>query len=334
MSRPRALPVAEPPQVGAPRRRVAALAEALGLGATVAGRVALVVTETATNVVRHGGGGVLLARALARDGMPGIEILVLDRGPGIADIGEALRDGYSTGDTPGTGLGAVRRLSSVFDIHSRHGVGTAVLSRVWAEAPGSRARPGLEIAGVSVPYPGEDVCGDAWADRTVGGCTSLIVADGLGHGPQAADAARAAVRAFLAAGAAPGAVLARVHDALRSTRGAAVGIAEIDPGRQVVRFAGVGNIAGSVRTGGQSRHLVSHNGIAGHEVRRIDEFTCPWPAGALLVLHSDGIATHWDLGRYRGLSERDPALVAGVLYRDFARGRDDATVVVARAGRP
>ena len=68
-------------------------------------------------------------------------------------------------------------------------------------------------------------------------------------------------------------------------------------------------------------------GIAGF---LIQVFTAPWPAGALVLLHSDGLASHWTLDRYPGLSARYPTLVAGVLYRDHRRGRDDTTVVVAR----
>ncbi|OLB97884.1 MAG: hypothetical protein AUH30_09400 [Candidatus Rokubacteria bacterium 13_1_40CM_68_15] len=95
-------------------------------------------------------------------------------------------------------------------------------------------------------------------------------------------------------------------------------------------YAGLGNIAGAVLADGRMRHMVSHNGIAGHEARRLNEFSYPWPDGALVVLHSDGLGTHWDLGRYSGLIQREPSLIAGVLYRDFARRRDDVVVVVAR----
>jgi hypothetical protein len=102
----------------------------------------------------------------------------------------------------------------------------------------------------------------------------------------------------------------------------------------MVRFAGIGNISAVVVTANERRHLVSHNGIVGHEYRKAAEFSHPWRAQSMLVLHSDGVGTHWDLGRYPGLLERDPSLVAGILYRDFARGRDDATVVVLTNGVP
>ena len=121
-----------------------------------------------------------------------------------------------------------------------------------------------------------------------------------------------------------------LHEALRATRGAALAVAEIDTDRHVVRFAGLGNIAASVHDGGPVRHLVSTHGTAGHAAHKIAEYTYPWPAGSVLIMHSDGVASLRDLDPYPGLLHRDPSLVAGVLYRDFARGRDDATVVVAR----
>jgi hypothetical protein len=121
-----------------------------------------------------------------------------------------------------------------------------------------------------------------------------------------------------------------IHTRLRSTRGAALAVAEVDRDRQLVRFSGVGNIAGTILSAEGSRRMASHNGTVGHEVRKIQEFNYPWPQNAVLVLHSDGLATHWNLDSYAGLALRHPSLIAGVLYRDFSRRRDDVTVVAAK----
>jgi anti-sigma regulatory factor (Ser/Thr protein kinase) len=323
--------VADASQVGEARRRVVRLADTLGFDEAACGRLAVLATEVSTNLVRHGGGGRLLVSCVGDGAARGIELLALDRGPGIASVREALRDGYSTAGTPGTGLGAMSRVADGFDLHSAPGVGTAVLMRIWSPPRTvAVAVAALEVGGVSVPAPGEDACGDGWAFEHAAGVTRVLVVDGLGHGPDAARVAREAVAIFRTAAGSPSAIVERLHQGLRPTRGGAVGVAEVDVGRALVRFAGVGNIAGIVVGREGVRHLVSHSGIVGHEVRRIDEFSYPWPASALLVLHSDGVATHWDLARYAGLARCDPVLVAGVLYRDFARGRDDATVVVAR----
>jgi anti-sigma regulatory factor (Ser/Thr protein kinase) len=324
------LPVVEQSQVSDARRAAGEIAESLGFRSDDAARLAIVVTEAATNLVKHAGGGEILLRAI--DGPPaGVEVLALDRGPGIANPIESQRDGHSTTGTLGGGLGAMRRLSSVFDLYTRPGSGTAVLCQVPSPARPTTPWSPLESGGVSVPHPTEQECGDAWAiEHHAGGCR-VMLADGLGHGVLAAEAARAAVRVFRDEGArAPTAVLEACHDALRPTRGAAVAVADVDLSAGAVRFAGIGNVAGAVLTGEHRRNMVSMNGTIGHGTIRLREFSYAWDPVSLLVLCSDGISTHWSLDAHRGLAVRHPSLIAAVVYRDHRRGRDDATVVAIK----
>jgi hypothetical protein len=242
----------------------------------------------------------------------------------------ALRDGFSSTGTPGNGLGAIARLASLFDIYSRSGAGTALFARVWA-APAAPRDDGVLLGALNVAHPGEPVSGDCWAVQVAGQRTVVMVADGLGHGTYANQAALAAAAVFRQhAQAPPAEMLERIHEALRPTRGAAVAVGEIDRSRQLLRFAGLGNIAGTILANGATRSVVSHHGTAGHDVRRIQEFTYPWPAGAVLVLHSDGLTSRWTMDPYPGLLERHPMLIAAMLYRDCRRARDDTTVVVVR----
>jgi anti-sigma regulatory factor (Ser/Thr protein kinase) len=331
-----ALTVSEGSEVGQVRRRAGELARAAGFVEDQAGRLAIVVNELATNTLKHGGGGELVLTSVSDADVKGVDVLALDQGPGILSLSEALRDGYSTATTPGTGLGAVRRLASVFDIHAAPGRGTAVLARVWAQPlRRARARRHLEIGAVCLAKPGEEVCGDGWTAAQIDDRGLIGVADGLGHGLHAAEAARAAIQIVRARSAAsPRALVTEAHGALRSTRGVALGVVEVDMARGIVRFAGVGNIAGTLWSTAGSRGMVSGNGILGHELRTVSEYTYPWSSDVLLVLHSDGLGSHWDLERYPGLTRRHPALIAGVLYRDFTRRRDDVTVVVARETGP
>ena len=316
-------------QVGVARRAASALGRRLGFDEHEAGKVALVVSEVGTNLVKHAREGELLL-CVARDGaLRGVGVVALDRGPGIPNLAECLRDGYSTAGSPGTGLGAIRRLSATFDAYSGDG-GTAIVSILW---PGPPPRhDGIGAEGVCVAKPGEDLCGDAWAFVREPRRALVMVADGIGHGPDAAAASAEACRVFQAA--APGSaildVLVRLHEALRPTRGAAAAIAELDPDRRTVRFAGVGNIAATVVTDGGTRSMVSQHGVLGHAVRKFQEFRYPWPAGSTIVLQSDGLGTRWTLDGYPGLVRRHPLLAAAVLYRDFRRGNDDTTVVVVR----
>jgi len=329
-----AIPVSEPTQVGEARRAAARLAGEHGLDETLRGRIALVVTELGNNLARHAQGGRLLL-ACARDAEGcRFEVLSLDQGPGMVDVNRCLRDGFSTGATPGTGFGAVRRLSSDFSVHSAPGRGTVILSRVWAPALGAGApaqRARVVHGAVCLAAPGETVSGDAWAVRAGDDGVSVIVADGLGHGPGAAEAADATVAGFLAAPAgAPAATLERLHGQLRATRGAAVAIAALDVGAGEVVFAGAGNIAGRLISGVGDRTLLSQHGTLGLQVRRLQDTRQAWPEHALVVLHSDGIATRWSLADTPGLLQCDPAVVAGWILRDHLRGRDDATVVVLK----
>jgi anti-sigma regulatory factor (Ser/Thr protein kinase) len=311
LANPVVLAVTEASQIGEARRLATTLARRMGFEETQGGKVALVVTEAAGNLVKHASGGEILLRPLEQGGVGGIEILVLDKGPGMADLDRCLRDGFSSAGTPGTGLGAIARLSDFLEIHTQSQVGTALLARLWSGPPAGRAS-GWEVGAAHVPAPRETVCGDAWAVEENPDRCLILVADGLGHGEVAAQAAREAERIFRAqVQLEPAELIQVIHDALRSTRGAAVAVAEIDLGAQVLRFAGVGNISGTILAGDTSRSMVSHNGTVGHVVRKVQEFTYPFPREALLVMNSDGLTTHWRLDPYPGLALRHPSLIAG-----------------------
>ena len=323
--------VSENSQRGEARRAAAAAAHTLGFDEQAAGRIALVVSELAGNLVKHApGGGELLLRSVARNGALAIEIVTVDQGPGLGDDQRALRDGFSTAGSSGTGLGAVARLSDRFDLYTSPGKGTAIVSRIWRDGPPSE--PAVAVGAVCVAMPGERVSGDGCSVVDLGGRTRLLVADGLGHGAEAEVAASKAIAVFESDQRTNiGVLLDDIHRALRPTRGAAVSIAEIDPGRHSLQYVGIGNISGTIQSRDGTRNLVSHNGIVGHTIRRIQEFTYEFPAGSLVVLHSDGLKSRWTLDGYAGLTRKDPTLVAAVLFRDYQRGRDDATAMVATA---
>lgn len=329
------LEVREASQVGGARRAVAGLARQLGLSADDAGAASLAVTELATNLVRHGGGGeIALWWSPDTSGEPTIELVVMDSGPGMLDIAHAFTDGYSTSGTAGSGLGSVRRAARQVDAWSHPRCGTVLWLRLGhrhqpAATPASR----FEIGALTTPKPGQECFGDAWAVVESDGVLTALVVDGVGHGPRAADASRLAVAHFYDhQGEAPEEAMAGAHEALRGSRGAVAGVARLDAAAGTLRWAAVGNIAGLlVDSGGdQVRRFVSHNGTLGHAADRIQAFEYPSPPGAVLVLHSDGVSTSWSLDDYPGLATHHPAVIAGVLHRDHRRGRDDATVLVVR----
>lgn len=334
LSPQQAFAVSHASDVAAVRRAGQKLAESLGFDETRAGRLALIITEAATNILKHAGAGQIHLGAAQSAGGIGIDVLALDKGPGIADLAASLVDGVSTAGTAGTGLGALRRLSDEFDAYSVRGDGAAFFMRLWRDTP-APASCAIEVGALWCPIRGEEVCGDGWAVACDADGATLLAADGLGHGPDAARATSAAIRALeQRAPVAAAELVHAAHEALRPTRGAALAVARIDFAADELRFAGVGNI-GAFALDDTRRALVSHNGIVGHNMRKVQEFAVPFIPGALCIMHSDGLQTQWDLDRYPGLRGRSPALVAAILMRDYIRGRDDAMVMVVRrmAGR-
>jgi len=312
------------------RRGVNALAAELGFDTEDAGRAALVATEIGTNLVKHGGGGELIVQEISRDGRFGLELLGLDRGEGMDDVASCLRDGYSTSSSPGTGLGAMERLSQRFEIYSRPGQGTAVLAQLWPD--GREPAPGLtQIGSLVVPKPGETSCGDRWCyhERVEG--ILVVGIDGLGHGLGAEQAAAEACRIFEAEKHRPPVRLMQIlHEGLRPTRGAAVTLLEVDWDAGRIASVGVGNVAAAMINGSETKRIATDNGIVGHVVSRPRELIHQCQSGTVLVLHSDGLTSNWQADRYPGLMQHHAALIAGVLYRDCKRGRDDSLVVVIR----
>jgi anti-sigma regulatory factor (Ser/Thr protein kinase) len=324
------LSITESSEIAYARRTVAAMAARQGLDEEDAGRAALVATEIASNVVKHGGGGELIAQPLQHGERRGVGLIGLDKGPGIADLAKCMRDGFSTGGSPGTGLGAIRRMSQMFDVYSQPGHGTVVAAQIWPNGSVPTAAP-LETGAIVVPKPGEVECGDTWCYVERAGGALVMGVDGLGHGFAASRAARTACDVFMTEKTrAPGAVLERIHMTLRTTRGAAVIMLEInwDQGRLIA--AGIGNLVAAIIEGNATKRIPSYNGIVGHATPRIRELSYPLAPAATVVFHSDGLSATWQVERYPGLMQHSCAAIAGVLYRDCKRGRDDSLVVALR----
>ncbi|WP_371673473.1 SpoIIE family protein phosphatase [Streptomyces sp. NBC_00289] len=325
--------------------RVAAEAAAglAGLGDERRTAAGLVATELATNLLKHAGGGHLLVDAVAPpvpvDGPgagPCVQIAAIDHGRGMADVAGALRDGFTTARSLGAGLGTCRRVADDFELHSAPGRGTVALARIGGTGrDGSRPPAGpLRAGGVNIPYAGADYSGDAWAWVRADDRLTLMLADGLGHGPEVARASTAAAEALRrSAHLTPAEALRNLDTALRGTRGAAVALAQVELSTGVLRFAGVGNIGARLREDGTWRSLLSRPGIVGvHRPTTLREEQARWAGDRLLILHSDGLPSRWTPPSDPCLLSADPAVIAAVTVRDTSSPagpvRDDTAVAV------
>jgi anti-sigma regulatory factor (Ser/Thr protein kinase) len=329
---PTRIEVREQSDIGECRRSAQRLAAAYRLDEEVIGKAGIVATELASNLVRHGGGGEMLLQVLDDGVTPELETLTIDAGKGMRDVEQCMRDGFSTAGTPGTGLGAVSRLSSSFDLFSKPDWGTVVLSRLGRRQE-SRAghRESMEFGAVCRALAGEIECGDIWRIADEGQNMAMLVVDGLGHGALAATAARAAADLFDARPFdPPSEAMQNLHRGLSGGRGAVAACALLRGAESRVEYAGVGNISGCIVRRDGSQGMVSYNGTLGVQQSRTRQFTYDWPADSLVVMHSDGLSARWDLAAHPRLFTQHAGVIAAVLYREAARKRDDATVVVVR----
>jgi hypothetical protein len=237
------------------------------------------------------------------------------------------------------GLGGVRRMSAQFDIYSRPGDGTVVMSRIHGRSSESEtaahAHSGgnslFEIGAVCRAMPGEYVSGDAYHVQQGGDRLSVAIIDALGHGPVAFEATQEALETCRSGRMdSPALLLESAHERLRATRGAVMSVASLDLKRNEVVYAGIGNIAGAIHDGGSATHMVSMSGTVGQIARSPREFFYPWSRTSVMVLTSDGIHVRFKLPPADVVTQRHTAVIAALIYRDWQRQRDDATVFVAR----
>ncbi|MFJ3231247.1 SpoIIE family protein phosphatase [Streptomyces sp. NPDC086787] len=318
------------------------------LGAHRTAVAALVATELATNLLKHAGGGRLVIDLVDRPGVaargPSMQLVALDHGPGIRDVTVAKRDGYTTAEASlGAGLGTCLRISSAFDLYSTPR-GTVAVARIDQGAGQEESRSTCSAGGINVSLAQAEHSGDAWSCVQSGSRSTLMLADGLGHGAKAAHASGVAVNELHRVAHLPCAEMLRhLHLALRPTRGAAIAVAQLDSDNGELTFAGVGNIGARLHTAGSWEHLLSHPGIVGaHYPATVPVRRRPWKQGNLLVLHSDGLPSRWVPPDDPDLLARDPTAIAATILRDASSAaspvRDDTCVAVLTcdrtAGRP
>jgi anti-sigma regulatory factor (Ser/Thr protein kinase) len=315
------------------KREIHSLAAGAGFSDRKIGAIDIVVSEIGTNLVNHGGGGHVLVKLIEDKGNQGIEILGLDKGPGMADVSRMMVDGVSTKNTLGQGLGAIKRLSDTFQIYSQINWGTIVLSRIFNEAPPQyEKKPAFEISSLLVPKPNEKHCGDGFYSYLHRDKLIVFLGDGLGHGPHAEKAVLTAIES-LKAGNSDDAVtiIKRMHEDVKKTRGLVGTVGVLDIRRKMWSLCGIGNIYTKLSSHSNHYGYMPYNGIIGMNFSsNIKEREFPYEAGQYLLFCSDGIKSRIDLGRHSSIQRCDPSVIAAVIYNEFARHTDDSGIVVCK----
>lgn len=322
------VPIDDRSVIAALRRQARREGMAAGLSDRRLDEIAIVVTEALTNVLRYAGTGRALLNVNAEPGRRPLTLVVADNGPGIADLETLRRDGKSSSGSAGLGLGAIERLSDQFDIFSEKGGGTVLVAGFGEPNPGGME--GLTVEGLRVCHPAEQLCGDDWFLRIDGGAADIFLCDGLGHGRRANQAAQEVVATALSFNAPPAQTLARTSAAMTGHRGAVAAMLRLLPAQGKLTYSGLGNIATISFSGDGSRRFAVRDGrIGGAATEGFQEDRDIAP-GSLYIMHSDGLRTLRDPQLPPSLLRRSPLLVAGWLMDRNFRGRDDASIVVAK----
>jgi len=329
---PQSLDIQHESDVSKARRAGKTAAGGLGFGPEACEEIALVMIELATNLLKHAQGGSLILTPIAAGGRTGLEIVSQDSGPGIPDVELALADRFTTAGSRGTGLGTINRLMDEMNITSRHGRGTRIVCRKWIRAHQPSVRPCPLAVGVATrPCGAGKVNGDSFLIKRWSESMLVGVIDGLGHGTFAHRAAVTATTYVESHFDRPlDQIFLGVNRACRATRGVVMALARFDWGSDLLTFASVGNIEARVFPDRKSFNFTIRRGIVGLNAPNPVVSEHPWPANHLLILHSDGLPTHWNWKDFPGLPEQPPTVIAQQLLRDLAKDNDDATVLAVR----
>ena len=333
---PQVITVQHDSDVSAARRAAQGMAAALGFDPTAGEEVALAVIELATNLVRYACGGQLTLTPVQEGTRVGLEVVSQDTGPGIPDVERALTDGFSTSGGRGMGLGAVNRLMDEFDIHSRLREGTRIVCRKWQrDYTASAARCPLALGVATRPRTWGTPNGDAFVIKHWDASVLAGVIDGLGHGQFAHRAAQTARHYVETHFDQPlDQIFRGTGRACRATRGVVMALARFDWQEGYVSAASVGNIEIRVFPPSRPMHFPVRRGVIGLNAPRALVGREKWDLNAILVIHSDGLRTHWTWSEFPRLPSQSAAAAAEELLRTLARDNDDATVLVIRKALP
>lgn len=310
------------------KKDIHAIAVEAGLSGKRLHEVDIVVAELATNLANHAMDGQLLVKKVNYNGVAGIEILTIDQGPGMSDIGKSRTDGISSRNTLGLGMGSIKRLSEIFQIYSIKDWGTVMLVRIFDTPEPAEAKKNHEIRSIVIPKPGEEACGDGFYFNHTKDHLRFFLGDGLGHGPEAQDVVMKAGEAFkLSRETDPSAILRNVNEHVRKTRGLVGTAAVFSLNEKKWQICGIGNILTKINGPTYSKNYLSYNGIIGLNVpKTLNVQELEYEKGQHLIMCSDGLKSRWETLKFPNILRYDMSVLAAVLVREYNRNTDDTSV--------
>jgi len=314
------------------KKEIHRLATEAGMKTERINQLDLIVAEMTSNLFKYSDDGELLLGVFANGGSPYIELISIDNGPGMINPARMMQDGVSTSNTLGHGLGSMKRLSDTFELYSQIGWGTIALSRVYNDPEKAKIKNEVIMRPIVVFKPGEKTSGDGFVYKKTDKYLKMMLADGLGHGPEANLAVNEAAAAFkVFPDYSPTDTIRFIHSSIKKTRGAVINIIGYDFSRKVWSSVGVGNIALRMFGPVNFKNQMSYNGIVGHNIPgTMNDQDYPADEFNQVMLCSDGIKTRIDMARYPMMYKYDSAILAAAIYKDHARRNDDMSVVIAK----
>jgi anti-sigma regulatory factor (Ser/Thr protein kinase) len=298
-----------------------------------AGAVDIAVSELTSNIIKHAAKGELLYRFSKENDRKVFEIICMDSGPGIKDVSHAMKDGVSTTKTLGEGLGALERLSDIFQVYSVVKWGTVCYCKIYADrdTPPVDSKD-IKFRGLNVSKPGQTVSGDGFQIVRNADYTKIFMGDGLGHGKEAYDAVQLAITNFkMCRSNDPAEMLRFIHEPVKKSRGLVGTVVIADHRLKKWKICGIGNIATTLYEGVQTKNYVSYNGIIGANLpNTLKNHEADFGKHQCLIMSSDGIRTRWEPAQFPLIMKYDPLMLAAVIYKENARKNDDTSILIAR----
>jgi anti-sigma regulatory factor (Ser/Thr protein kinase) len=312
------------------KKEIHAFAASIGFSSKRLAEIDIVIAEMVSNLAKHAMEGELLVKKITVAGVDGIEVVCIDNGPGVNDVHRMMQDGMSTKNTLGHGLGAIKRLSNVFQIYSQKGWGTILLARFYKRELPTPVKPAVaDIHSIILAKPGETVCGDGAAVKYSKENIKIFLGDGLGHGKEAYHAVQSAIVAFMICPE-PNAmdIIRDIHYAVKKSRGLVASVAVFSLKERMWNFCGVGNIIAKVHNGSILKTHNSYNGIIGHNIpNTMKDTEVAYSPGQIISLASDGIRSRWETMKHPGLWRGELGMLNAAVFKEFARNSDDMSIV-------